>query len=242
MSLSQTLRGAAARALGKSAHVEQIVAMSPRVFRVRLSSRLAANEIPPGAKIKLHVGHGEMRSYTPVVPEGADGTMDVVVYAHAEGAACRWVRQLTVGDDVAFIGPSTSVRGPDGPLPWACIYGDETAIGLAEALLGALPAGTPVVGALETGAEDAAALTDSRLDAVSRGQAHGDALVAHLKQLDLPPGDGVVWLSGEASAVLRLRQALLDRGVVREQLRIKPYWSLQGKAHRKKLERTVLRS
>ena len=124
----------------------------------------------------------------------------------------------------------------------AAFYGEETTIGLAEFILDGLPAGTPTYGAIETHVADIAAVDGLSLDAVARTDLHGEALVAHLGRTELPATKGVVWLSGEAGSVLVLRAALLERGLERGQLRIKPYWSLQGKAHRKRLERTALRA
>ena len=192
-------------------------------------------------KIKLHVGGGEMRSYTPAAVDSAAGTMEVVVHCHGDSPASRWASALRAGDAASFMGPGASVAAPPSVLPWAGFFGDETTIGLVEALSREIPASTPIVGAIEAHAEDIASVAGLRVGAVERASRHGDALVAYLADLELPPGSGVIWLSGEASGVLALRQALLARGATREQLCIKPYWSLRGKAHRKELERTVLR-
>jgi len=183
-----------------------------------------------------------MRSYTPARVDSVAGTMDVVVHCHGDSAASRWAAALQPGDAATFMGPGSSVAAPPDVLPWAGFFGDETTIGLAEAILSAIPESTPIIGAVETLAEDMAAVSGLRIEAVERASRHGDALVAHLADLELPSGAGVIWLSGEASGVLALRAALLDRGMGREQLCIKPYWSLRGKAHRKELERTVLRN
>ena len=191
-------------------------------------------------KIKIHVGDGQLRSYTPAAVNAEAGTMDVVVYVHGESPACLWARSLAVGDDMHFVGPASSMPGPAGRVPWAAFYGDETTLGLAEAITDALGPDTPVLGAIEVTPEDRAAVEPLRLDAVVRDGDHGTALVSHLADASLPEGPGMVWLSGEAGSVLALRGALLERGLTRGQLRIKPYWSLRGKAHRKELERTVL--
>ncbi len=234
MSLSNTIRGAAARTFGKSARVTSVDTMSARVLRVRVSGpAIAGMDFSPGVKIKLHVGAGNMRSYTPASVDSTAGEMDVVVHVHGDSAASDWARGLKAGDEVSFMGPGKSVEGPSGPLPWAAFFGDETTIGLAEAIVDAHEDGTPILGAIE--------VASLPLAGVPRAQTHGEALVAYLDSLALPEGEGRVWLSGEASSVLALRKALLDRGVTREQLCIKPYWSVRGKAHRKELERTVLR-
>lgn len=242
MSLSKVIKGAAARTLGKSGRVTKLQWTTEHVLRVRVEGRaFRGRGFDPGVKIKVHVGDGELRSYTPAAIDAEAGTMDVVVHVHGESPACVWARSLAVGDDMHFVGPAPSMPGPDGRAPWAAFYGDETTLGLAEAITDALGPDTPVFGAIEVTPEDRPAVDPLRLDAVVREGNYGSALVGHLAAASLPEGPGMVWLSGEAGSVLALRGALLERGLTRQQLRIKPYWSLRGKAHRKELERTVLK-
>lgn len=169
--------------------------------------------------------------------------MDVVVHLHGKGPASTWVSELRGGERVSFFGPARSMPSAiDDDAPWAMFLGDETAMGLAVALTGACAPGTELFGAIELHTDDVASVDALGLPlrAVPRADAHGAALVEWLAQTWVPPGDGVVWLSGEASMVLELRTALLERGLSRHQLRIKPYWSVRGPAHRKQLERGAL--
>lgn len=242
MSVASTLRGAAVRTFGYTGQVVALASVSPAVLRLTLrADRVRVAEFAPGCKLKLHVGDGAMRSYTPAAVDRESGQMDIVIHVHGDSAASRWANAAREGDEVRFVGPGSSMPDAGGAVPWAGFYGDETTLGLAERLLGTLPEGTKIFGAIETTDADAIAVDELPLDAVVRSGEHGPALTRHLGSVELPVGAGVVWLSGEASSVLALRKALLERGVSREQLRIKPYWSLRGKAHRKELERTVLR-
>lgn len=238
------LKETMAKMIGKTARVQSIEATSATLRRLKLEGEsLQGLGLRAGDKIKAHVGDGQMRSYTPCAFDPANGRMDVLVHAHGDSAGSDWARALAPGDEVAFVGPSHSLDGrvPEGT-PWIAFYGDETAIGLAEAILDALPAGVVPLGALELADADLRAADALPLDAVRRDAEHGPALVHHLETLAVPAGEGLVFLSGEASSVLSLRAVLLDRGLSRQQLRIKPYWSVRGKAHRKRLEKTVLRA
>jgi len=243
MALSKSVQSVGIRALGHEAQVTGVRRLSPSVVRVELHARRCITvPFTPGCKIKVHVGQGEMRSYTPARIDASVGEMDLVVFAQGDSAASRWVNGLQPGHSVHFLGPGSSVHAPLGHEPWAAFYGDETAIGLAEALFASLSPGTPTFGAIETHADDAAAGEHLDLVAVSRRSEPGTGLVEHARAVELPDGPGVIWLSGEATAVLALREVWLARGVSRDRLRIKPYWSIRGKEHRKTLERTVLRS
>lgn len=243
MPFSKSVQQLGLRTLGHEAHVAEIRKLSASVFRVGLRAARVSNvAFSPGCKIKVHIGEGEMRSYTPASVDAARGSLDLIIFAQGDSPASRWVNALRPGHTLRFLGPAPSVAAPTGEEPWVAFYGDETAIGLAEALFHQLPPGTPTLGAVETRPEESAAVEHLSIAAVARGDRPGEGLVEHARQVELPAGPGVVWLSGEATAVLALRQAWLDRGVPRERLRIKPYWSLRGKDHRKTLERTVLRS
>lgn len=215
--------------------------MSPSVVRVRATADKAAQaSFPAGCKIKVHVGGGQMRSYTPAAIDRDTGLLDLVVFVQGDTAASEWVRRLGHGDVFHFLGPASSISGPTGEEPWVGFYGDETAIGLAEAILAA--ASTDVsLGAIETRPGDLAAVEQLPLAAVPRGAEVGAGLVEHARAVAIPNGPGVLWLSGEATSVLALRTVFLERGVPKARLRVKPYWSVRGKAHRKTLERTALR-
>jgi len=245
MSIS-SMKGALARAAGHAASVTQVEALSPRVIRVWVEgAALRRARFAPGDKVKIHVGDGALRSYTPASVDAAAGVMSLVLHAHGDSPGSAWARGLAAGDAIHFLGPASSMTGPGPEVRWAAFYGDETAIGLAEAIAAALPSGVRLRGAIEVAAEDAASVAhlgaDTELEPVQRAETHGPALRAHLERLEVPAG-GRVFLSGEAGSVLALRAALLERGVPRASLHIKPYWSLRGKAHRKELERTVLRT
>ncbi len=239
----QKVMSGAVRAMGSRVQVDDVLALSPQLLLLRLrGSVLHRLEWTPGDKIKLHVGDGAMRSYTPARVDPEQGTMEIAVHLHGSGLASAWAESLRSGDTVSFMGPARSMPPLREAAPWAVFLGDETAIGLACALVDAHGATTEILGAVELDVLDVPAVQalGLSLDAVPRQGEHGRALIDWLAHTALPPGPGVAWLSGEANAVLALRIALLERGLDRSQLCIKPYWSRHGKADRKKLERGAL--
>lgn len=235
------LKSAIQKMLSSPATVTEVEDLSPRIRRIRLSGpSITGIRWHPGDKIKLAAGP-KMRSYTPARVDADAGWMDVVFFLHGGGAASAWASAAEVGSTVSFIGPARSMTVPGDAPDWAIFLGDETTIGLAAACLEVLPQSASVLGAIEVSADDAGALSafGLPLSPAIRAEKHGEALLAWLAQTTLPPGQGVVWLSGEADSVMALKSALLERGVERSALKIKPYWSTRGHAHRKALQKRL---
>jgi len=163
--------------------------------------------------------------------------MDIVFFLHGNGPLSQWAAEACVGEEVHFQGPAKSMPGLEAIPDWAIFLGDETTIGLAKAMIDALPESVIALGAVEVDESDARAIEAFDLPlspAIRRGQ-HGDPLVRWLEQADIPEGNGMVWLSGEAITVIALRQALNKRTSVHAQIKVKAYWSVKGHAHRKAL-------
>lgn len=245
MSLKQQVMETVVKAFGKTADVTGKRLLSPHLLQLRLSSPLLKKlEWKPGHKIKFCISDGSTRSYTPSRWDHHEGWMEVIVHLHGKGAASQWAAELKPGDTVSFVGPAKSLALEAPSLEWAWFFGEETTVGLAQALTDTLPASTETHIALELDKADiqASETAGFSFTALPRQETHGPALLEHLNSLNIPEGNGLIWLSGEAGSVLELRRALLNRGVARSQMRIKPYWSVRGKAHRKKLEKGELRS
>ena len=227
--------------LSTPSEVLEIEDLSPNIRRIRLKGKpIEGIRWRPGDKIKIAAG-ATLRSYTPARVDARAGWMDVVFFLHGNGAASDWASSVCVGDTTGFLGPARSMPTPEVVPDWAVFLGDETTIGLAMACLEALPQSVSISGAIELAATDAGALQSLGLPLhpVLRGGAHGDALLSWLSGWSLPAGEGVVWISGEAGSVMALRKAFIARGVARSVLKIKPYWSTRGHAHRKELQRQM---
>ena len=139
--------------------------------------------------------------------------------------AAPWSRRAQPGDSVVVLGPKQSLRlGPDRD--WAVFLGDESTLGLWAALADRLPAGAPLLGAVEMHARNERALTalGLPLDAAVRGQRRGEALLHWLDGLPALEGAGAFYLSGHVASVRALRSRLLEMGVPEAQIRCKAYW------------------
>lgn len=221
-----------------AATVSEVEDLAPRVRRVRFAgSSLVGIDWKPGQKIKIEAGN-KMRSYTPARVDTKAGWMDVVFFLHGNGPASLWASSVSVGHPARFKRPVKSMRSAKKTPDWAMFLGDETAIGLAAALLEDLPETVQVVGAIEVDALDSEAVEafGLTLNVAIRQQQHGAALLNWLSQTEFPEGRGMVWLSGEANSVRALKLALAKRGPPNVKFRMKPYWKNKGHSHRKALE------
>ncbi|MCB9797145.1 MAG: siderophore-interacting protein [Alphaproteobacteria bacterium] len=241
--LKQAVTRGAGQVFGRVVQVVQAEWLSPRIRRVRVAGpSLPDLDWTPGDKVKLHVGEGEMRSYTPARLDRARGELDLIFHVHGGGLASRWAAAAEPGVESFFFGPAASVSAAAAPHRRALLLGDETTLGLFQALAEASE--VEVLGAVELAPEDtgAVAALGLPLEALPRGGAPGQALVDWLTRHAPAPEQALAWISGEATSVLLVRDALRSRGWEKAQVRVKPYWSTLGKAHRKQLERGALQS
>lgn len=235
---------AAQRALGRGARafrVSELRRRSPRLIEVLAEngSAGAPTGFEPGDKVKIDVG-GSMRSYTPAEFTAERLRFTGVVHGHGPGS--DWLEALQVGDPVHLFGPAKSLRAADEDVEWAAFLGDETTLGAAEALLGSLPGHVRRLGAIEVHEDSVTAVREMDIPTnVLARSSRGAKLLAWADTFEIPEGRGLMWISGEATSLVPVKQRLLDRGLERSTLRIKPYWSVRGKANRKLLERGELR-
>ena len=224
-----------------TAQVSEVEFLSPKVRRIRIfGSSLQSVSWVPGDKIKIRVG-SHARSYTPARVNAQEGWMDLVFFLHGNGQASDWASSAQKGMEIGFLGPVKSMPYVEEDPDWAIFLGDETTIGLAISLMEGLPPSVQKYGAIELDQEDSDCLERIDLDlhpAIRHGE-HGSALLKWLNTMKSLEGEGVVWLSGEVTSVRVLKQVLLDRGMERVQIKIKPYWSLRGHKHRKEIQRVL---
>ena len=215
-------------ARGKSLTVTEVRTLSPRLRGITMAGpQLVGARFRAGDKVKLDVGGGRMRSYTPMWLDAERGTMEVVAVVHGHGPGSAWAEGARAGQRTTAFGPVGSMPAPDGNEAWAWFLGDETTVGLYRAIADALPDGTVVDGAIELDPSDAVALEALALQvrpALRRG-AHGQALEAWMRTASVPAGHGTVWISGHAGAVESCQRWLSDRGVDPSRVRAKPYWN-----------------
>ncbi|MFE6128266.1 siderophore-interacting protein [Streptomyces sp. NPDC056437] len=178
-----------------------------------------------------------MRSYTVREQRGADdgsSEVDIDFAVHENGGpACRWAEQAAPGQKVTVLGPAvadnTSVRcRPPKDTDWVLIWGDETALPAAAAILEWLPAGTRARVWLEVPHAgdrlDLATAADAEITWLVREESAPRAVEA-VRAAELPDGAGYAWIAGESGSVKALRRHLVgERGMDRRRVTFVGYW------------------
>ena len=182
-----------------------------------------------GQKVQIAMGPGfATRTYTPMEWNAATGRTCLLGYAHGDGPGSAWLLGARPGDDCDVFGPRSSLD--PGRLPGAiAIFGDETSIGLAHAVVRQQP-DRPVGCYLEVGEVEGVRdvtkqldLPDARIFARRDDDAQVDALAAELPALAASGASFV--LTGKAGTIQTLRRTLRDLSVPASRVVAKAYWA-----------------
>ncbi|MDP5280854.1 siderophore-interacting protein [Sphingomonas sp. DG1-23] len=214
-----------------------VVTAEPLADRFRLITlegpALEAVSWTPGQKIQIAMGSAFVaRTYTPIEWNPSTGRACILGYAHGGGPGSAWVREVEPGDICDIFGPRPSLDACRLPGPLA-IFGDETSIGLAYALVHR-DLSRNVTCHLEVGdaESDGQVLRQLGLDSAELFARRGDD--AHLEEMEAAllalAGAGASFvLTGKASTIQRLRQSLKRQMVASARIVSKAYWA-PGKA------------
>ena len=231
--------------------VRRVHRLSPHMVRVTFGGEaLRSFEWNgPAAHIKLIFGPAEpepgaarptMRTYTPrrFDPRGPELDVDFVI--HGEGPASSWAAQASAGQALTVAGPGRSYV-IDARAPWYVLAGDESAIPAIGTILEALPAHVPASALIEVGdrAEEhpltALPRPHTSVRWLTRGReasVPGAVLEQAVRELNVPPGDGRIYIACEADAMRRIRRYLLqERALAKTQLVTRGYWRLGATDH-----------
>jgi NADPH-dependent ferric siderophore reductase len=181
-------------------------------------------------------GEVARRDYTPRHYDNAARELVIEFALHGEGPAAEWAAQASPGQTLAIAGPKGSFVIPLD-YDWHLFVGDETALPAIARRLEQLPAGTRAIALLQV--KDAADrrefTTAASVDVRWLGT---DAeLLAAVRSLALPEGEGYAWCAGEAAAMASLRRVLVDeKGHSREAIRAAAYWKRGAAGHHDNLD------
>jgi NADPH-dependent ferric siderophore reductase len=154
---------------------------------------------------------------------------------HGDGMAADWARRACVGERAIIAGPRGSMIIP-GDYDWYLLAGDDSALPAIARRLEELPAGARVSVIVAGDPGDRRAFSSqATLDVQWVGGA--DELVAAVRALALPAGEGFAWCAGEAVTMAQLRGVLAqEKGVPKEAMRVAAYWKRGASNHHENLE------
>ena len=134
--------------------------------------------------------------------------IDVVI--HADGLATRWAETAEVGDQVIVSQPHG--RFADVTADWMLIIADQTGVPGGSRIVEDLPAGQYVHAIFEAPNEAATFSLESAAD-VKQCWVYNPSpdeiaspLSAVARSVELPPGDGFVWMAGESGCARDIRR------------------------------------
>lgn len=215
--------------------------MSPSMQRITLTApELDGFSYAPGQDVMLLVAaEGSKpirRRYTIRSLDRAALTLTLNIVLHGQGPGERWLRSARPGDSIEGIGPRGKIT-TSPTADWHLFMGDESAMPAILTMTESLPADADATLVIEVpGPDDEQepfARARTRVSWLHRlgGKAGEPALLAtEAAEVELPRGAGHVYLLGEASVVLRLREVLGSRGVAADQISPKAYWG-RGRAN-----------
>ncbi|MFJ4556480.1 siderophore-interacting protein [Streptomyces massasporeus] len=154
------------------------------------------------------------------------------------GPASRWAARAAPGDRVLLLGPAVADNRairfrPPGDTDLVVVWGDETAVPAASAIVEALPTGTRARVWLEVphagDIQDLATEADAEITWLVRddkGTEGSPMVLDALRDAQLPAGERpYVWIAGESGCVKELRRHFVrERGIDRRRVTFVGYW------------------
>ncbi len=186
-----------------------------------------------GQQVRVKVDGDEdltLRTYSVWDYQPGEDWLDLIVMLHGKGPGSAWAEKAEVGDTVTLFGPLGSFVV--NPRAHSHVFvGDETGVVAMQSMIRSLPGETPVIAIFE-GDQPEDAIPPVREGAETwvfrNGSAAGQdsAMCQALKELKLPEEPTVVYLAGEMSACLSMRDFLLkEPGWKRMFIRCKTFWA-----------------
>ncbi|MET3130088.1 NADPH-dependent ferric siderophore reductase [Oxalobacteraceae bacterium GrIS 1.11] len=185
--------------------------------------------------IKFMVGAAR-RDYTPRRYDAAAGELTLEFALHGDGPAAAWAAQAAPGQVVTIAGPRGSLIIPPD-YDWHVLAGDASALPAIARRLEELPAATSAFVIVQVAdARDRRSFHSAAAVSV-QWVADAGEMIAAVRALALPAGEGYAWCAGEAGAMATLRRLLVEeKGVPRQAIRAAAYWKRGASAHHENLD------
>lgn len=174
-------------------------------------------------------GETILRDYTPSHWDAAQGLLVLEFALHGDGAAARWAEHAAVGMNAMIGGPKGSMIIPLQQ-DWHLLLGDDSALPAIRRRLAELPASAHADVLLLRPASLAAWTVPRQSEWQLQQVSDQTALLAALRNWQVPAGNGFAWCAGEGGLMRQVRSILLEeKSLPREGVRVAAYWR-QGEA------------
>lgn len=206
--------------------VQTVTPLTPTMLRVVFTGDDLAdfNSPAPDDHVKLFFptasGETEARDYTPREFDNTTQTLAIDFALHGTateaGPATRWAMNAKPGDELQIGGPrGSTIISPD--FDWWLLIGDETALPAIARRLAERPARTKVKAIISVpGPADERYFESCEpceivwLHRRAGQEADPSLLLALLQTMDLPEGDGFLWIAAEAMVARAARDYLVN--------------------------------
>jgi NADPH-dependent ferric siderophore reductase len=220
--LTRTLSDVAAKSLFRRASVVSVDEPAPSFRTLTLEGDgLRDVRWVPGSKVQIRIEGFTNRTYTPTSWDPAVGRTTLLASLHGSGPGSALLSELSVGDDLQFLGPRSSIdlTKIDGDV---LMVGDETSFGLAAAWQrGAGRAARCCFEVQDVAAAEWVLTTVGISDAVVVPV--GSLAPVVLEALATDPSVGLV-LTGRAQSIRSLRGEIRDAKAHTGRAVVKAYW------------------
>lgn len=163
--------------------------------------------------------------------------IDVVV--HADGLATRWAESAEVGDEIIVSQPHGRFVGISAD--WILIIADQTGVPAGTRIVEELPAGQKVHAVFEAPDEPATFTPETAADLRQcwvynpSPETIASPLSSVARSIELPPGQGFVWMAGESACARDIRRYFRHELKWRSsQYDIVGYWRPQQEAYERR--------
>lgn len=222
--------------------VRRVESVTPHVRRVVLGGESLLDFVSASFDdhLKLFIAQPDAeptrRDYTPRHFDRDARELTIEFALHGDGPAARWAEQAAPGQPVTIAGPRGSMIIPLD-YDWHLLVGDETALPAIARRLEELPAAARAIVIVHTAeAADQRALT-SAANVELQWVDSDAALIAAVRALTLPSGDGFAWCAAERQVAAALRQVLVaEKGHDKRALRASAYWKRGAVAHHEDID------
>jgi NADPH-dependent ferric siderophore reductase len=217
--------------------VRRVRHLTPQMLRVTLGGEAMQGFVSaaPDDHVKVffpdNAAQPIARDYTPrrINLRALELELDFVL--HGDGPAAQWAASARPGQMLSIGGPRGSFVVADD-FDWYLLVGDETALPAIGRRLEELRENTRVRAIVEVADAAEQQVLGSpavlELSWLYRGHApagEAAALLAAVRGLTLPPGEGYAWIAGESHMARALREHLVnERGLPKAWVKAAGYW------------------